>query len=118
MTRNTKAALLHSRNLKARVNPAQTLLSQHLKELNIHHTPEHKFHPSRKWRVDFYLPDLNTMLEIEGAVWVAGRHTRGSGFVKDMEKYNAIAQAGYRLLRFATEDVMRGRAKEFLSQYK
>ena len=60
--------------------------------------PEFQFDPSRKWRADFYFaPDI--LLEVEGAVWTGGRHTRGSGFVKDMEKYNRAAVLGYRILR-------------------
>lgn len=60
---------------------------------------EYRFHPTRKWRFDLAWPDSMVALEIEGAVWVQGRHTRGSGFAKDMEKYNAAALLGWRVLR-------------------
>ena len=61
---------------------------------------EYEFHPVRKWRVDYYFPRLGLAVEVEGGVWQQGRHTRGSGFVKDMQKYNALAVAGIHLMRF------------------
>lgn len=60
---------------------------------------EHCFHATRKWAMDFAWTAQRVGLEVEGAVWVQGRHTRGSGFVKDMEKYNAAAVLGWRILR-------------------
>ena len=62
-------------------------------------TPEFKFWETRKWRFDWCWPDHKVALEIEGGVWTRGRHTRGSGFIKDMEKYNAAASLGYRVFR-------------------
>lgn len=61
---------------------------------------EFKFHDDRKWRIDYAYPDKKLAIEIEGGVWTKGRHTRGSGFIRDMEKYNALAEAGWRLLRY------------------
>ena len=46
-------------------------------------------------------------MEIEGGVWSGGRHTRGIGFVKDMEKYNAAASLGWRVFRFTPQQVRR-----------
>lgn len=62
---------------------------------------EWAFHWQRQWKVDYCWPDADLMLalEIEGGVWTRGGHTRGSGFVDDMEKYNALCCEGYRLLR-------------------
>lgn len=66
---------------------------------------EFYFHPTRKWRSDFALPLQKILIEVEGGVWSGGRHTRGSGFVGDMEKYNAAAVLGYRLIRFTPKQV-------------
>jgi hypothetical protein len=60
---------------------------------------EYKFHHERKWRFDFCWKEKMIALEVEGGVWSNGRHTRGSGFIKDMEKYNAAAVLGYRVVR-------------------
>ena len=67
---------------------------------------EYKFHPVRKWRIDYFFetPAKKLAVEIEGGVWVKGRHTRGSGFVKDMEKYNELTRSGIFLLRFQPAD--------------
>ncbi len=69
---------------------------------------EYKFHPTRRWRFDFCNPLHKMAVEIDGAVWSNGRHTRGSGFIKDMEKLNAAAVLGYSVLRFTPqqEDLM------------
>lgn len=61
---------------------------------------EFKFHPSRKWRADFAIPSHMVLIEIDGGTWSNGRHTRGSGFVKDQEKTNAAACLGYHVLRY------------------
>lgn len=60
---------------------------------------EFRFHESRRWRFDYAWPDQKVALEVEGGVWIAGRHTRGAGFVKDMEKYNEAACLGWRIIR-------------------
>lgn len=62
-------------------------------------TPELRFHPKRRWRFDFAWPAHRIALEVEGGVWTGGRHTSSSGFLKDMEKYNAAALLGWRVLR-------------------
>ena len=67
--------------------------------------PEHEFHDVRNWRLDFAWPAQRLAVEIEGAVWVAGRHTRGSGFIKDCAKYNAATLAGWRVLRYTDREI-------------
>ncbi len=79
-------------------------------------TREHQFAPPRRWRFDFSWPDLMLAVEIEGGVWTNGRHTRGSGFVADTEKYNAAALAGWRVLRFTEKSVRDGSAVELVAQ--
>jgi very-short-patch-repair endonuclease len=65
------------------------------------------FHPTRKWRFDYAWPAFKVALEVEGGVWTGGRHTRGSGFLKDVEKYNAAACLGWRIIRVTPTDLMR-----------
>lgn len=64
---------------------------------------EFKFHPTRKWRFDKAWPPLMVSLEIEGATWVQGRHTRGKGYENDCRKYNAAQLLGWKVLRATTE---------------
>ena len=66
---------------------------------------ELKFHPTRKWRFDFAWPDKKIALEVEGGVFTNGRHTRGSGFLNDMEKYNNAALLGWRIIRTTPQKI-------------
>ena len=60
---------------------------------------EHRFHPVRRWRFDYAWPEQMVALEVDGGVWTGGRHTRGAGFLSDMEKLNAATVAGWRVVR-------------------
>ena len=60
---------------------------------------EYRFNPERLWRIDYAWPTQLIALEVEGGAFTGGRHTRGAGFIADMEKYNALAAAGWRLFR-------------------
>ena len=69
---------------------------------------EYAFAPPRRWRFDFAWPDCGVAVEIEGAVWTRGRHTRGSGFVRDVEKYNTGASLGWTVLRLTNRELDSG----------
>jgi hypothetical protein len=71
---------------------------------------EYLFHSKRKWRFDFAWPDLLIAVEVEGGVWVGGRHVRGEGYEADCEKYNAAQLAGWMVLRFTPGMIKRGKA--------
>jgi very-short-patch-repair endonuclease len=71
---------------------------------------EVRFHPQRRWRFDLAYRDRKLAIEIEGAVWVQGRHTRGSGYVADLEKYSEAAILGWRILRCTPQQVESGAA--------
>lgn len=66
---------------------------------------EYQFHPTRKWRFDYYWQQNRFALEVEGGVWTGGRHTRGTGFLKDMEKYNSATIMGFRIIRTVPDDL-------------
>lgn len=95
------------------VNPSkgEEMLALHIRA---HRLPapqrEHVFAEGRRWRFDFAWPQQKLAVEVEGGVWTAGRHTRGSGFLADCEKYNRAALDGWRVLRFFTDQVKDGTA--------
>ena len=61
---------------------------------------EYRVVPNRRWRFDFAYPDLRIGIEVHGAIWARGGHTRGSGFIKDREKMNEAQLAGWLVLEF------------------
>lgn len=67
--------------------------------------PEYRFHPQRKWRMDFSWPLHRVAVEINGGVWTQGRHTRGAGYLADMAKRNAAALLGWRTLEYAPDQL-------------
>ncbi|NNH86229.1 DUF559 domain-containing protein [Acinetobacter sp. ANC 4279] len=87
-----------------------TSLSLQLKALKIEFEREFKFHPKRKWSADFHIIGKKILVEVEGGIWSGGRHTRGKGYIGDMEKYNSATMMGYQVIRFSTEQVKSGLA--------
>lgn len=71
---------------------------------------EYRFAPPRRWRFDWAWPSLKLAVEQEGGAWTQGRHNRAAGFLKDMEKYNAAAAAGWTVLRFTPQEIRGGEA--------
>lgn len=103
-----------------RASEASTLLRLHLEELNVWHKAEFRFCPTRRWRFDFAIatgkPGGMYGIEIEGGAFTRGRHTRGVGFIKDMEKYNHAVLKGWRILRFTPIQVLDGTAIAFIKR--
>lgn len=91
-------------------NEFEAKLAGELKTLKIEFEQEFEFHPKRKWRADFHLVGKKILVEVEGAIWSGGRHTRGKGYIGDMEKYNAATMMGFQVLRFSTDQVKSGLA--------
>jgi hypothetical protein len=75
------------------------------------------FHPRRKWRIDYFWPEFRLAVEIEGGVFIKGRHVTGVGSVSDMEKYNFLTLYGLRLLRFTPRQVKSGYATAFIRAF-
>ena len=73
-------------------------------------TPETEivFHPFRKWRLDVGWPSIKVGIEVDGAVYSGGRHTRGKGFEGDLEKLNQAQLLGWRVFRYSTGQVQKG----------
>lgn len=68
------------------------------------------FHPHRKWRFDFAWPRQKLAVEVNGAIYAAGRHSRGSGLESDYEKLNQAQIDGWRVLQFSRAMIESGEA--------
>jgi len=99
-----------------RETDVQLVLDAHLTELRLHFVREYQFCRDRKWRFDYAVRD-SLAIEIEGGAWSKGRHTRGKGFIADMEKYNTATMMGWRVLRFTPEQILTGKAKQFIAEW-
>jgi hypothetical protein len=61
--------------------------------------------PERAWRFDFCWVEQRVALEVEGGVWTQGRHSRGTGMIEDMAKYNRGAAMGWRIFRVVPQQL-------------
>lgn len=66
---------------------------------------EFRFHPERKWRADFAHTTSRTLIEIEGGIYIQGRHNRAAGFVADAEKYLEAFLAGWTVVRLTSAQI-------------
>ena len=66
---------------------------------------EFRFHPVRRWRADFAHHESKTLIEIEGGIYVNGRHNRGAGFAADLEKYLEESLAGWKVVRLGPNEL-------------
>jgi hypothetical protein len=78
---------------------------------------EARFHPKRKWRIDYFWPEFKLAVEIEGGLFTRGRHVTGTGSVGDLEKYNFLVLHGLRLLRFTPRQAKSGYAAAFIRAF-
>lgn len=95
-------------------NPVDTLVFQ-CKAVGLPEPDrEFRFARPRMWRADlvFGLGHLSSPLivEIQGGVFVAGRHARGVGIEKDYEKAAAALMMGYRVLNVTPRHIQQGKA--------
>ncbi len=66
---------------------------------------EFRFHPERKWRADFAQIESRTLIEIEGGIYIQGRHNRAAGFIADAEKYLEAFLAGWAVVRLTSAQI-------------
>jgi len=83
-------------------------------------TPEAevKFHPVRKWRADLLWREPRKLIvEVEGGVFVGGRHSRGLGLEADAVKYAEALCLGYPVLRVTPRHIRQGQAVEWIQRF-
>lgn len=67
---------------------------------------EYRFHPERKWRFDIaWGAPQRVALEVQGGIFIAGRHSRGAAILKEWEKLNTAACMGWRILYVQPKDL-------------
>jgi very-short-patch-repair endonuclease len=92
------------------------LLETHLRAAGIAFEREVMFWPGRKWRFDFAWPDRKVACEVNGGVFIRGRHNTGVGSTKDAEKLSHAAMAGWRVLIVTPAQVKSGDALEWIER--
>lgn len=91
-----------------KLNLIQILLAEIKQEKLPAPETEVRFHPIRKWRFDLGWPQKKVAIEVHGAVFAQGRHTRGAGFENDREKMNEAQLLGWKVLEYSTGQVRDG----------
>lgn len=73
------------------------------KNLALGYQVEYCFHPTRKWRFDFAIPDCKLAVEFDGGQWApsGGRHSRDS----DRVKLNAARELGWTVFQYSNQQI-------------
>lgn len=77
---------------------------------------EVRFAPPRRWRFDVAWPAWLVAVEVNGGVWVAGRHSRGAGQIKDFEKLNQAQLLGWCVIQVVPKQIADGELTKLLRQ--
>jgi hypothetical protein len=72
---------------------------------NIELVEEHRFHDTRKWRLDFAHIESRVGIEIQGGIWNGGRHGRGYGIAQDNEKSNEAIFCAWVIIKLAGNQI-------------
>ena len=98
---------------------AEAALKIHLRAYNIEFQEEYKFHPTRRWRFDFAMPEIKLAIEVEGITHYGknkdgsmrlGRHQTAKGIEQDCIKYGAAMELGWDVYRCTQGMVSKGAA--------
>lgn len=71
---------------------------------------EYKFCPPRRFRTDMAWLREKVLVEIQGGIWIRGRHVRPAALASEYEKINLAQLLGYRILLFTPGMIKNGEA--------
>ena len=77
---------------------------------------EYRFHSTRLWRFDYAIPRLKIAIEIDGGIWIQGRHNSPKGYINDMEKFNEAAALGWVVLKLTPQQQYTRAAFDLISR--
>lgn len=69
---------------------------------------EVRFHPERKWRLDFAWPARRIGVEYDGIMFRTVGHNSLGGILRDAEKINEAQRLGWRVFRANAKNVKDG----------
>ena len=76
-------------------------LSSKYSEVKMEYMLNKIFTTERKFRADFYIPEINTIIEINGGQFINGRHNRGgTGYENDLIKSNLCQQNNIKYFQY------------------
>lgn len=68
----------------------------------------------KDWRFDFAWPSKMLAVEVEGGIWVSGRHNRGGGMEEDCRKYGRAMTLGWSVYRTTGGLITSGEAVQII----
>jgi hypothetical protein len=76
------------------------------------------FATKRRFRYDYYIPEIGTAIEINGGHWVNGRHNRGKGYENDLVKLNLSQVNGVTVLQYTYQQLKEQKYKNDIEKLK
>jgi phage replication-related protein YjqB (UPF0714/DUF867 family) len=80
--------------------------------------PQFKFHPKRKWRVDFFADYHNLLIELHGNHYSKSGHTSINGIERDREKAFAAFCLGYRYLELIGPQITEANLRKIIERLR
>ena len=77
---------------------------------------QHPVVTGRQFRFDRAWPAQMVAVEVQGAVWANGAHSRGSGVQRDCLKLSMAAAVGWKVLPVTREMIEDGTALKLIAQ--
>ena len=104
------------------MNIAEETLAAQLGQAAIAFERQYAYAHGRKLRADFALPELRLLVEVNGGIFNQKAHGSVTGVLKDMDRGNEAAIAGFFMLRVTPDEVADGDAlalvRRFLAAHK
>lgn len=89
-------------------------MATHLRMAGIAYAEQVRAIPGRMFSWDFEITGYRILVEVQGGVWSAGKHGRGSGILTDQEKLFLAQLHGYRVIQVSENHIRDGRALRWI----
>lgn len=79
-------------------------------------TDKHGRPKLRQWKFDFAWPEYRVAVEIQGGMFVAGRHNRGGALAVESEKMRAACKQNWLVLPITTKEITKARLPDMVAE--